>query len=60
MLGVEVAGVTVKAKALLATPPTVTLTLPVVAPVGTEAMMVVAVQIDAAAGVPLNVIVLVP
>lgn len=52
--------VTVKLVPLLATPPTVTTTAPVVAPVGTVAVMVVAFQTIAAAAVPLNVIVLVP
>src|SRR5947209_6209093 len=52
--------VTVKLTALLATPPTVTTTLPVVAPAGTGAIMLVALQLVGAAAVPLNVTVLVP
>src|SRR5207245_1378802 len=52
--------VTVKLTALLATPPTVTTTLPVVAPAGTGATMLVALQLVAVAAVPLNVTVLVP
>src|SRR5260370_20451967 len=45
---------------LLATPDTVTTTLPVVAPAGTGAIMVVALQLVGVAGVPLNCTVLVP
>jgi hypothetical protein len=53
--------VTVKFTTLLATPPTVTITLPVVAPVGTGITMVVAFQLVAVpAGVELKVTVLVP
>ena len=55
------AEVTVKLIPLLATPPTVTTTLPVVAPArhrGTE--MLVALQLVGLAAVPLNVTVLVP
>src|SRR3989441_384112 len=52
--------VTVKATPLLATPPTVTTTLPVVAPVGTGATMLVALQLVAVAVVPLNLTLLVP
>jgi len=48
---------TVKPTPLLATPPTVTTTLPVVAPFGTGATTLVALQL---VGVPLNVTVLVP
>jgi len=51
---------TVKFTALLARPPTVTTTLPVVAPVGTGTAMLVAVQLVGVAVVPLNVTVLVP
>src|SRR5207245_2665872 len=54
------AAVTVKLTPLLATPPTVTTTLPVVAPAGTGATMLVALQLVAAATVPLNFTVLVP
>ena len=58
MLG---AGTTVKFTPLLATPPTVTTTFPVVAPAGTGIMIVVAFQVPAPpADVPLNVTVLVP
>jgi hypothetical protein len=60
MLGAKTAGMTVKFTPLLATPPTVTTTFPVVAPAGTGATMLVALQLLAAAVVPLNLIVLVP
>jgi hypothetical protein len=53
-------GVTVKSRPLLATPPTVTTTFPVVAPTGTFTSMLVAVQLEDVAAVPLNVTVLVP
>jgi hypothetical protein len=53
-------GVTVKAKPLLANPPTVTTTLPVVAPLGTRATMLVVVQLVAIAVVPLRVTALAP
>jgi hypothetical protein len=52
--------VTVYVSALLARPPTVTTTLPVVAPVGTGTAMLVADHDVGVAAVPLNVIVLVP
>src|SRR2546427_449379 len=52
--------VTVKLTALLATPPTVTTTLPVVAPAGTGTTMLVAFQLVAVAAVPLNLTVLDP
>jgi hypothetical protein len=52
--------VTVKLTPLLATPPTVTTTLPDVAPAGTVATMLVALQLVVVAAVPLNVTVLVP
>jgi uncharacterized protein YjeT (DUF2065 family) len=52
--------VTVKLTPLLATPPTVTTTLPVVAPAGTGATMLVALQLVGVAAIPLNVTVLVP
>jgi len=58
MLGAGV--VTVKLTPLLATPPTVTTTFPVVAPVGTVTPMLVALQLVAVAAVPLNFTVLVP
>ena len=57
MLG---AWITVKVIPLLASPPTVTTTGPVVAPAGTGAMMLVALQFDTVAIVPLKVTVLVP
>ena len=47
--------VTMKLTPLLATPPTITTTFPVVAPVGTDVAMLVAVQVVVVAGVPLNV-----
>jgi len=55
-----VIGVTVKPTPLLTFPPTVTNTLPVVAPAGTGAVMLVSLQLVGVAGVPLNVTVLVP
>ena len=56
MLG---AGTTVKVIPLLWIPATVTTTGPVVAPAGTEVMMLVALQFDTVAEAPLNVTVLV-
>jgi hypothetical protein len=53
-------GVTVKGKPLLAIPPTVTTTFPVVAPTGTGTSMLVSLQVLAVPTVPLNVTVLVP
>ena len=52
--------VTVKVTLLLATPPTVTTTLPVVAPEGTGTVILVVLQFVGVAAVPLNVTVLVP
>src|SRR5207249_3905906 len=52
--------VTVKLTPLLAAPPTVTTTFPVVAPAGTGATMLVALQLVAVAVVPLNLTLLVP
>src|SRR5258706_8818205 len=52
--------VTVNNAPLLASPPTVTITLPVVAPVGTGTTMLVADQLVGVAAVPLNVTVLLP
>jgi hypothetical protein len=52
--------VTVKLTPLLATPPTVTTTLPVVAPAGTEVTILVALQLVTVAIVPLKVTVLEP
>ncbi len=57
MLGV---GTTVNDTPALDTPLAVTTTLPVVAPLGTDATMVVALQLVGVAAVPLNVTVLVP
>src|SRR5271165_1238509 len=54
------APVTVKLTPLLAWPPTVTTTLPVVAPVGTGAVMLVFAQLVGVAVVPLNLTVLAP
>ena len=59
-LGATVSVCSVKLTPLLAAPPTVTITLPVVAPVGTDATMLVALQLVAVAVVPLNFTVLVP
>jgi hypothetical protein len=58
MLGDEV--LTVKFTLLLATPPTVTTTPPVVAPVGTGTTILAALQLLGAADVPLKAMVLVP
>jgi hypothetical protein len=52
--------VTVNVTPLLATPPTVTTTLPVVAPVGTGVEMLVALQVVGVADTPLNFMALVP
>ena len=52
--------VTVKVTPLLATPPRVTTTVPVLAPPGTGATILVGLQLDGTAGVPLNDTVLVP
>lgn len=56
----EGAGSSVKLTPLLATPATVTTTFPVVAPVGTGAVMLVEVHAVGVALVPLNAIVLDP
>ena len=53
-------GTTVKLTALLARPPTVTTTFPVVAPLGTGTAMLVALQLVGVPAVPLKVTVLVP
>jgi len=53
-------GVTVNVTPLLAFPPTVTTTGPVVAAAGTGTAMLVALQLVGVAAVPLNVTVLVP
>ena len=57
MFGTEI---TVKLAPLLAAPPTVTTTLPVVAAAGTGATMLVLLQLAGEAAVPLNVTVLLP
>src|SRR3954453_9418025 len=54
------AAVTAYVNALLATPPTVTTTLPLVAPAGTGTTMLFGGQVVGAGAVPLNVTVLVP
>ena len=51
----EIGAVTVKPTPLLATPPTVTTTFPVVAPLGTVVVILVALQVPTVAAVPLNV-----
>src|SRR5207245_1541944 len=53
-------GNTVKSAPLLATPPTVTITSPVVAFAGIVAKMLLTLQVIGVAGVPLSVTVLVP
>lgn len=53
-------GVNVKLTPLLACPPTVTTTFPLLAPLGTGTAMLVALQLVGAAIVPLNVTVLLP
>jgi hypothetical protein len=53
-------GATLKVTPLLATPPTVTTTGPVVAPDGTGATMLVLLQLVGVAAVPLKVTVLAP
>jgi hypothetical protein len=53
------AAVTVKPTPLLATPPTVTTTFPVVAALGTDTVMFVAFQFVGMPAIPLNVTVLV-
>ena len=58
MLGVPV--ITVKLKPLLAWPPTITTTLPVTAPVGTDVTMLVPFQLVGVDCTPANVTVLVP
>jgi hypothetical protein len=58
--GAVVSGVTVKAMPLLAAPPTVTTTLPVVAPLGTGTTILLALQLVGTAVIPLNLTVLVP
>jgi hypothetical protein len=60
MLVMPGGGVTVKGTPLLDTPPTVTTTFPVVAPIGTVTLNIVAVQFEAAIGVPFKVTVLAP
>ena len=53
-------GMTVNASALLGSPPTVTTTLPLVAPAGTGTVMLLADHAVGVAAVPLNVTVLAP
>ena len=53
-------GVTLKFTPLLATPPTVTTTLPAEAPAGTDAVMLVALQAVGTAAFPLKVTTLFP
>ena len=53
-------GVTLKFTPLLATPPTVTTTLPAEAPAGTDAVMLVALQVVGTAAFPLKVTTLFP
>jgi hypothetical protein len=53
-------GTTVKVTPLLACPPTVTTTLPVAAPLGTRATILVELQLEGVAIVPLKLTVLVP
>src|SRR5215469_208127 len=53
-------GVTVKSMPLLATPPTVTTTFPVVAPEGTVTLIMFAIQLVTVNGAPFKVAVLVP
>jgi hypothetical protein len=59
-LRLVMAGITVNDEPLLACPPTVTTTLPVVAAAGTVTTMLVALQVVTVAAVPLNVTVLEP
>jgi len=58
--GCGVGSNTLKATPLLATPPTVTMTLPLAAPAGTGATILVALQLVGVAAVPLNVTELAP
>ncbi len=60
MLGTGGGTVTVNVTPLLVWPPTVTVTFPVVAPLGTAVTILVALQLVAVAVVPLNLTVLVP
>src|SRR5258708_23601921 len=60
MLGPVLTAVTVKLTPLLATPPTLTTTFPVVAPGGTGATMLVVLQLVGVAATLLNLTVLVP
>ena len=56
----SILGATVKVTLLLASPPTVTTTGPVIAPAGTGTAMLLALQLVGVAVVPLKVTVLVP
>jgi hypothetical protein len=60
IVGNEVPSVTVKITQLLPTPPTAIVTQPVVAPLGTGTTMLVLLQLDGVAAIPLNVTVLLP
>jgi hypothetical protein len=60
MLGAGGGTVTVNVTPLLLWPPTVAVTVPVVAPLGTAVTILVALQLAAVAGVPLNATALVP
>ena len=60
MVGVEEELVTLNVEPLLATPPIVTTTGPVLAPIGTGAVMLVSLQLVGVAALPLNVTVLDP
>ena len=60
IFGAVAGGVTVKVTPLLATPPTVTTTDPLVAPAGTVTTMLAADQLEGVALVPLNFTVLAP
>ena len=60
IIEIETGALTVKFTPLLATPPTLTTTFPVVAPAGTDVAMLVALQLVTVAVVPLKVTVLVP
>ncbi len=60
MTGAAVEPVTVNATPLLAWPPTVTTTFPVVAPAGTGALILVGVQLTGIAATPLKVTLLLP
>ena len=56
----EITGANVKETPLLGTPPTVTATMPVVAPDGAGTVMLVLLQLEGVAGTPLNATMLLP